>query len=131
MLTRYMGTSFDNVVLWAKRTKVNLIVEDIGEGAHLLWMGDKRTDRVILYVHSECVERYCSWALFAVSLQFYSRWRVFYHTCQRGSGISLPCAAAAPRRDTRCRHCTIQRHPYSRHVLIFEQQKHMLPRHLF
>ena len=50
-----LGASFDNLVVWAKQKKVNLIVEDIGEGGQLIWMGEKKTDRVILYAHGGCI----------------------------------------------------------------------------
>jgi hypothetical protein len=45
------GSTRDNFILWAKQTEVDFSVEYIGQGAHLLWMGEKRMDRVILYIH--------------------------------------------------------------------------------
>ncbi|TFK59721.1 hypothetical protein BDN72DRAFT_965955, partial [Pluteus cervinus] len=40
-----------NIEKWAKRVKVPIEVEEIGENAKLTWMGQKRTDRVIFYFH--------------------------------------------------------------------------------
>ncbi|KAF7971932.1 hypothetical protein HWV62_19459 [Athelia sp. TMB] len=45
------GHNLDKIVSWGKSNKVNVDVEDIGEDANLLWIGEKRTDKVILYLH--------------------------------------------------------------------------------
>ncbi|KAF8154249.1 Alpha/Beta hydrolase protein [Crassisporium funariophilum] len=36
---------------FVKEAKLSPVVEDIGDGAKLLWLGPKRTDRVLLYFH--------------------------------------------------------------------------------
>ncbi|KZP33195.1 alpha/beta-hydrolase [Athelia psychrophila] len=41
----------DKFIAWGKSTKTNIVVEDIGEDATLLWMEEKRIDRVVLYLH--------------------------------------------------------------------------------
>ncbi|KZP08597.1 alpha/beta-hydrolase [Athelia psychrophila] len=41
----------EKFIAWGRSNKVNIIVEDIGEDATLLWMDEKRVDRVVLYLH--------------------------------------------------------------------------------
>lgn len=48
------GHNLDKIVAWGKSSKVDVTVEDIGEDANLLWIGEKRTDKVILYLHGKC-----------------------------------------------------------------------------
>ncbi|KAF7964930.1 hypothetical protein HWV62_1623 [Athelia sp. TMB] len=45
------GPNKDKFIAWGKSNKIPIVVEDIGEDATLLWMGEKRTDRVVLYLH--------------------------------------------------------------------------------
>lgn len=47
------GTTDKNFKSWGKANQVDIAVDDIGDGAQLLWMGEKRTDRVILYLHGK------------------------------------------------------------------------------
>ncbi|KIK60326.1 hypothetical protein GYMLUDRAFT_97084 [Collybiopsis luxurians FD-317 M1] len=45
------GTSVDVYRGWAKANRVQPVIEDVGENAKLLWLTEKRTDRVLFYVH--------------------------------------------------------------------------------
>lgn len=47
------GHNKDKFLAWGKDNKVNITAEDIGEDAHMLWVGEKRTDRVLLYLHGK------------------------------------------------------------------------------
>ena len=47
------GPNKEKFIAWGKSNKIPIVVEDIGEDATLLWMGEKRTDRVVLYLHGE------------------------------------------------------------------------------
>ncbi|KAF7974630.1 hypothetical protein HWV62_11616 [Athelia sp. TMB] len=46
----YLGTSVANYTRWAEKHGYQSAIDDIGEGARLLWVGEKRYDRVILYI---------------------------------------------------------------------------------
>jgi len=39
---------------WTKQVKLAPVVEEIGDDARLLWIGPKRTDRVLLFCHGGC-----------------------------------------------------------------------------
>ncbi|TFK59379.1 alpha/beta-hydrolase [Pluteus cervinus] len=53
---------------WTKANDLPRITEDIGEDAHLMWVGPKRTDKVILWLHGGAF-------LFPVSEHGISLWR--------------------------------------------------------
>jgi hypothetical protein len=36
---------------WAKAARVAPISDDVGEGAHLHWVGEKKTDKVLFWFH--------------------------------------------------------------------------------
>lgn len=60
------GHNKSKFIAWGKSNKIDITVEDIGEDAHLLWMGEKRTDRVILYLHGE--RDFCSSKSFSLNI---------------------------------------------------------------
>ena len=37
----------------AKEHKLPVLIDELGLDARLLWLGERRTDKVILYVHGE------------------------------------------------------------------------------
>ncbi|KAF7974628.1 hypothetical protein HWV62_11612 [Athelia sp. TMB] len=45
-----LGTSLKNYTAWAIKHGYSPVVDEIGEGARLLWVGERRYDRVILYI---------------------------------------------------------------------------------
>lgn len=46
-----LGTTRGTYEKWAKQSGLPVLVEEIGEGARLLWIGPKRTDKMVLYFH--------------------------------------------------------------------------------
>ncbi|TFK36154.1 Alpha/Beta hydrolase protein [Crucibulum laeve] len=46
-----LGTTPGVYETWVKANGMDVVVDDIGEDARLLWMGGKKTDKVILYFH--------------------------------------------------------------------------------
>ncbi|KAF9461395.1 Alpha/Beta hydrolase protein [Collybia nuda] len=46
-----LGTTRQVYETWAKQNGLPALVEEVGEDARLLWVGPKRTDRVIIYFH--------------------------------------------------------------------------------
>lgn len=48
------GYAIDILKAWGKSNKVTITVEDVGEDAQLVWLGEKRADRVLLYLHGQC-----------------------------------------------------------------------------
>lgn len=38
---------------WTKKNGLPAVTDDLGENTRLLWIGGRRTDRVILYFHGE------------------------------------------------------------------------------
>ncbi|KAF8626654.1 hypothetical protein AX15_004745 [Amanita polypyramis BW_CC] len=46
-----IGTTDQVYRSWAEKSNVPVVVEELGEGAKLYWLGPKRPDRVILYLH--------------------------------------------------------------------------------
>ncbi|RDB17507.1 putative steryl acetyl hydrolase mug81 [Hypsizygus marmoreus] len=44
------GTTRDVYDGWAKSNKLPIVVDELGEGAQLLWIGERRTDKVLLYL---------------------------------------------------------------------------------
>ncbi|KAJ7629107.1 Alpha/Beta hydrolase protein [Roridomyces roridus] len=47
----YAGTTLGVYTTWAKKAKIPPIVDEIGGGARLLWVGPKRLGDVILFLH--------------------------------------------------------------------------------
>ncbi|KAH9477755.1 putative carboxylesterase 2 [Psilocybe cubensis] len=47
----FFGETQDTYAAFIKAEKATPITEEIGENAKLLWIGPKRTDRIILYLH--------------------------------------------------------------------------------
>lgn len=45
-----LGTSLDTYTNWSVKNSCEPVVDEIGEGSRLLWLGERRCDRVILYV---------------------------------------------------------------------------------
>jgi len=50
-LQYYFGTTLQVYSAWTKQEGLPVLVDEIGEGARLLWIGPRRTDRVVLYFH--------------------------------------------------------------------------------
>ncbi|KAF8205832.1 Alpha/Beta hydrolase protein [Mycena galopus ATCC 62051] len=48
------GTTLSVYEKWTKQVKLTPVVEEIGDDARLLWIGPKRTDRVLLFCHGGC-----------------------------------------------------------------------------
>ncbi|KAF7326650.1 Abhydrolase-3 domain-containing protein [Mycena venus] len=45
------GTTIGTYETWTKATKLPVTVEELGEGGRLLWIGPKRLERVVLFIH--------------------------------------------------------------------------------
>ncbi|KAJ7765648.1 Alpha/Beta hydrolase protein [Mycena metata] len=48
------GTTVTTYKRWSKQMKLDPIVDELGEDAHLMWIGPKRTDRVLFLCHGGC-----------------------------------------------------------------------------
>ncbi|KAF8166296.1 Alpha/Beta hydrolase protein [Mycena galopus ATCC 62051] len=48
------GTTMSVYEKWTKQVKLSPVVEEVGDDAQLLWIGPKRTDRVLLFCHGGC-----------------------------------------------------------------------------
>ncbi|KAJ7919914.1 hypothetical protein B0H13DRAFT_2320013 [Mycena leptocephala] len=48
------GTTLATYKTWTKHTKLDPVVDELGENAHLLWIGPKRVDRVLCFCHGGC-----------------------------------------------------------------------------
>jgi hypothetical protein len=48
-----LGTTLSVYKKWVKTVKLEPVVDELGEDARLLWIGPKRTDRVLLYCHGD------------------------------------------------------------------------------
>lgn len=46
-----LGDSLEVYRKWIAKTKLEEVVDEIGDGARLLWIGKRNTDKVILYLH--------------------------------------------------------------------------------
>ncbi len=46
-----LGPTSDTYTKWTKKIGVSPTIEDLPDGAKLLWIGAKRVDKVLLYVH--------------------------------------------------------------------------------
>jgi hypothetical protein len=45
------GTSLSVYEKWAKQMKMAPVIDELGDGARLLWIGPKRVERVLFYLH--------------------------------------------------------------------------------
>lgn len=52
-LQRALGTSLDVYKHWAKKNAQFPLVDELGENGRLFWIGPKRVDRVLLYLHGK------------------------------------------------------------------------------
>jgi len=50
-----MGTTLSVFQTWARQNQVDTTVEELGNDARLLWLGDPNKEKVILYLHGSCV----------------------------------------------------------------------------
>ena len=50
-LQRYVGPSVGQYIAWARKEHVLPVIEDLGQDTQLLWLGPKKTNRVILCCH--------------------------------------------------------------------------------
>ncbi|KAJ7852125.1 Alpha/Beta hydrolase protein [Mycena leptocephala] len=48
------GTSLSVYEKWAKQMKMAPVIDELGDGARLLWIGPKRVERVLFYLHGGC-----------------------------------------------------------------------------
>ncbi|KAJ6472679.1 Alpha/Beta hydrolase protein [Mycena vitilis] len=48
------GTTLSVYTKWTKKTKLPVIIDELGEDARLLWIGPKQTDRVLYFCHGGC-----------------------------------------------------------------------------
>ncbi|KAJ7611193.1 Alpha/Beta hydrolase protein [Roridomyces roridus] len=46
-----VGSTLDVYTKWAGKTKIPVVVDELEDGAKLLWIGEKQLDNVILFVH--------------------------------------------------------------------------------
>lgn len=46
-----LGTTHEVYMDWTKRNGLPAVIDELGEDSRLLWIGQRRTDRVILYFH--------------------------------------------------------------------------------
>ncbi|KAG2023992.1 alpha/beta hydrolase fold protein [Coprinopsis cinerea AmutBmut pab1-1] len=51
-----LGSDLDVYTKWAKRQKVEKLVEELDKDSSLMWLSKKSTEKVILYIHGGC---YC------------------------------------------------------------------------
>jgi hypothetical protein len=49
----FLGTTESVYRTWAQNSNVPIVEEDLGENAKLFWLGPKRPNKVILYLHGE------------------------------------------------------------------------------
>lgn len=50
-LQKAFGTTLATYQKWTKSNKLPATVDELGEDARLLWIGPKRLDRVVLFLH--------------------------------------------------------------------------------
>ncbi|KAJ7651406.1 Alpha/Beta hydrolase protein [Roridomyces roridus] len=50
-LQAQFGSTLNVYTKWAKQVKMPVVVDELGDDARLLWLGPKRLDHVILFVH--------------------------------------------------------------------------------
>ncbi|KAK0190141.1 Alpha/Beta hydrolase protein [Armillaria mellea] len=55
-----MPSSLTNYLQWTESHSLPSTIEELPDGAHLLWVGPKRVDRVILYCHGGAYMMSCS-----------------------------------------------------------------------
>ena len=47
-------TSHAHYTAWCRLRKMNVVIDEVGNnGGKLMWIGEKRLDRVLLYIHGE------------------------------------------------------------------------------
>ena len=46
-----MGSTTQLYAKWARQMKLEVLTDEVGEGAKLHWIGPRRFDRVFLYAH--------------------------------------------------------------------------------
>ena len=47
-------TSHAQYIVWCRLRKMDVIIDEVGNnGGKLMWIGEKRFDRVLLYIHGE------------------------------------------------------------------------------
>lgn len=69
-----LGSSLASYTRWIAAQGCQPVVDEIGEGARLLWLGDRRYDRMILYVPGKY--RFSSFYGIASLRLNYLRWRI-------------------------------------------------------
>lgn len=47
----FLGTSVGVYSGWARKAKLPIIIDELGDGGKLLWIGPKRTEKMLLYCH--------------------------------------------------------------------------------
>ncbi|KAK7042714.1 Abhydrolase-3 domain-containing protein [Favolaschia claudopus] len=48
------GTTIATYRKWTKQNGIPAVIDDVGEDAHVLWIGERRTDRVLFFCHGGC-----------------------------------------------------------------------------
>lgn len=64
-----LGSSLANYTRWIAAHGSQPVVDEIGEGARLLWLGERRYDRMILYIPGKW--RFCSFNYLALLKYIY------------------------------------------------------------
>jgi len=81
------GTTLGSYETWAKANKLPVVVDELGQDGRLLWIGERRTDKVILFLHGMHDAFKTFWELiFFLGLE--QAVRLYYHwpTLRRASG---------------------------------------------
>jgi hypothetical protein len=60
-LQRFLGSSVAQYTYWARQNKLPAVIDELGEDGQLMWLGPKRTDRVVLCCHGSHHPRPCSY----------------------------------------------------------------------
>ncbi|KAK0213408.1 Alpha/Beta hydrolase protein [Desarmillaria ectypa] len=87
-----LGETHDTYIKWTKSAGLVPVVEDLPDGAKLLWMGPKRLDKVIFYVHGGAF-------LFGCGPSFMQFFRLLQLELNKGNiniGIALLAYKLAP-----------------------------------
>ncbi|KAE9389424.1 alpha/beta-hydrolase [Gymnopus androsaceus JB14] len=50
-LQYFMGTSVGTYSSWARKANLPIVIDELEDGGKLLWIGPKRTEKVLLYCH--------------------------------------------------------------------------------
>ncbi|KAJ7156532.1 Alpha/Beta hydrolase protein [Mycena crocata] len=48
------GTTLATYKKWTKQAQLDPVVDELGDNAHLMWIGPKRVDRVLFFCHGGC-----------------------------------------------------------------------------